>query len=82
MSKVWYLIGGNYDWGYGEVLGLYTTEMACRKAFKDYLSKWWRWHEEKDGIDSKGRSFEECVEAMHYEDYNGNVYLIAGWNDV
>ncbi len=82
MSKVWYLIGGNYDWGCGEVLGLYATEKACRKVFKDYLSKWWRWREGKDSTDSRHRSFEECVEAMHYEDYNGNAYLIAGWNDV
>ena len=83
MSKIWYLIG-SYDWGCGEVLGLYTTEVTCRKAFKDYLSKWWpkEWSEGEDDTDSKGKSFEECVEAMHYEDWDGNAYLIAGWNDV
>lgn len=84
MSKIWYLIGGNYDWGYGEVLGLYATEMACRKAFENYLSKWWPkdLREGKNGTDSRHRSFEECIDAMHYEDYNGNVYLIGGWNNV
>ena len=83
MSKVWYLVG-SYDWGYGEVLGLYATEKVCRKAFEDYLSKWCpkEWCEGKDDTDSQGKSFEECVETMHYEDWDGNVYLIGGQDDV
>lgn len=83
MTKVWYLVG-SYDWGCGEILGLYATEKACRKAFEDYLSRWWpkEWNEGKDDTDSQGKSFEECVEAMHYEDWDGNVYLMGGWDDV
>ena len=80
MKKVWYLVG-SYDWGCGEVLGLYATESACRKAFEDYLSRWWQWRDEGD-TDSNGKPFEECVKAMHYEDWDGNAYLMGGWDNV
>ena len=82
MEKVWYLVG-SYDWGCGEVLGLYATESACRKAFEDYLSRWWPkwWYAGKADTDSNRKTFEECVKAMHYEDWDGNVYLMGGWDD-
>lgn len=34
MSKVWYLIGGNYDWGCGEVLGLYAQKRPVAKHLR------------------------------------------------
>ncbi|WP_444707620.1 hypothetical protein ACT26D_06430 [Megasphaera elsdenii] len=79
MEKVWFL-NGSYDWVCGEVLGLYGTEASCRKHFEDILSDWWP--EGENDTDSRGRTRKECIKAMAYEDWSGNVYLSGNCGEV